>query len=171
MRAIAILLFLGCALQADHWRPIVVNIKRQYVIRNEGHSFTPVYSPNEYPIECDLIIDGDSANVIRQVSSMPYGDSTMVVLYESAESYEQQVTIYVWKRKYQVKYERVIDFTDLIQRFECIDSKLELNSLDLANRKEIRGYLEFQGKCVEGCSDKNKRIRIAGNFVFTVYRF
>jgi hypothetical protein len=171
MRVVLILLVFGCAINTYDWRPIVLNTQRQYVIRNEGQPFTPLYSPNQFTIDSDLIIDGDSANVIRQSISTPYRDSTVIELYESSESYEQFVTIYVWKGKYQVKYEREIDLTDLVQRFECVDSKLELNSLDFSDRKKIRGYLEFEGKCIEGCIDKNKKIRIAGNFVVTIYRY
>jgi hypothetical protein len=171
MKSLTIFLCLVCATHADHWRPIVLNIERQYMIRNEGQAFTPLYSPNKFTIDCDLIIDKDSANVIRQSNSTPHGDSTIIELYESSESFEHYITIYVSKGKYQVEYKRTIDLTDLFQRFESTDSKLELNSLDFSDRKKIHGYLEFRGKCVEGCIDKNKKVEIAGNFGVTIYRY
>ena len=69
------------------------------------------------------------------------------------------------------KGELTINFMDVVQKFEVVKSKLELNSANLVKGSKIRGHVEYTGKCVSGCSEKNRRIRIEGNFAVKIYRY
>ena len=171
MLRLLFIVFVTLAMGSDCWRPIILNTQRNYEIKNEGRSYRPLYLENEEIIQSNLIIDADSARVIRMTTSVPLNDTIVIKLFDNEESFAHAFDIVVIKDQYLIRYSREINFTDLIQKFEPVKTKLELNSLDFSKGSRIRGHIEYTGKCISGCTDKNKKVRIEGNFAVKIYRY
>ena len=158
--------------EGDCWKPIVVNSDRNYVIKNEGKVYkSSSHVGREEMIKSDLVINGDSLNVIRSGYSYPLGDTVVIELFETTLSYHNLFDIIILNDQYYIRYSREINDTDFIQKFQSMKSKLELSSLNFSNRSKIRGHVEYTGECLSGCSEKKKEIRIEGNFVVKINRY
>jgi hypothetical protein len=155
--------------KGDCWKSIAVNSARSYVIKNEGK----LQNPEDLlsTTDADLIIDGDSSHVIRSGYSFPQADTVVMELFETTVSYHNLFDIVIVKDQYQMRYSREINNTEFVQKFEPVKTKLELSSSDFSNGNKIRGHIKYTGRCVSGCSDKNKKIRIEGNFAVKINRY
>ncbi len=145
LRVLIAILLITCN-ERDCWKPIVVNAKRSYFIRNEGKSFKPLYLLNEERITAELVIDGDTANVIKMGTSIPFSmaDTVKIELFDNGPSYAHSFKIVILKEQYLIQYNREIVGADLVQKFEAVKTKLELNSLDLSKGSKIRVMLNTQ---------------------------
>jgi hypothetical protein len=153
-------------------KPIVVNPGRNFIIKNEG----VVYKSSsrvgrEDVIKSDLVINEDPSSLMRSGYSFPMGDTVVIELFETTESYHNIFDIMILKDQYLIQYRREINDTEFVQKFAPVKSKLELSSSDISNGSKIRGRVEYTGRCVSGCSDKNSRIRIEGNFAVKINQY
>jgi len=173
MLRLSIAILIACVIEGDCWKTIIVNTKRDYSIKNEGKSFKPLYLENEESINSDLVIDGNAANVIKMGYSSPFpmNDTVKIEIFDNEASYAHSFNIIILKDRYVIRYSREIIDTEFIQKFEPVKSKLELSSLDFSNGSKIRGHVEYTGRCVSGCLDKNKKIKIEGNFAVKINRY
>jgi len=172
LRLLVTILFIS-GIHGDCWKSIVISRERPYLVKNEGESFKPLYSENKASVNSDLMIDEDTARLIKMGYSYPFpmGDTVRLDLFDNEASYAHSFKIYILRNKYLIKYSREIVGTDLVQKFEPVKSMLELNSLDFSNGSKIRGHVEYTGKCVSGCSNKSRRVWIAGNFAVKIHRY
>lgn len=168
VRLLLTILFISVA-KGDCWKPISVNSQRSYVIKNEGILQNP--EDKISTTDADLIIDGDSLNVIRSGYSFPLADTVVIELFETNEMYHNLFDIVIVEDRYTIMYSREVNNTEFVQKFETVRSKVEFNSSDFSNGSKIRGHVEYLGKCKSGCSDKNKKIRIEGNFAVEIHRY
>jgi hypothetical protein len=155
--------------KVDQWNQIVVNTQRKYDIRNEGKLYKPLYLDNEESIQADAVIDGDSSKVIRLTTSVLLGDTVVIKLFDNEESFAHAFDILIYKGNYMMRYSREINFTDLVQKFDPVKSKLELSSLNVSDGSDVRGHVEYIGECVSGCTSKKKRVQISGEFTVKIY--
>jgi hypothetical protein len=170
-RLLATILVIG-VIKGDCWKPVVVNASRNYIIKNEGKVYkSSSIVGREDVIKSDLMINGDSSNIIRSGYSFPLGDTVVIELFETTVGYHNLFDIVILKDQYLIRYSREINDTEFVQKFELVKSKLELSSLDFSNGHKIRGHVEYTGRCVSGCSDKNKKIRIEGNFAVKINKY
>lgn len=155
-----------CSSGGDCWRAFVVNKQLQFEVKDEGKMFTPLYLENAEAINADLVIDGDTSRRIKMGFSSPLamGDTIRIDLFDNEEAYAHLFEIFILKDKYLIRYSREINYTDVVQVFVPIKSHLELNSSNFIYGSKIRGRVSYLGRCISGCSDKDKQIRIEGNF-------
>jgi len=171
LRLLVAILIIGIV-EGDCWKPVVVNSSRNYIIKNEGKIYKSSSTiGREDVIKSYLMINRDSSNVVRSGYSFPLGDTVVIELFETTVSYHNLFDIVILKDQYTIRYSREINDTEFVQKFETVKSKLELNSSDFSNGSKIRGHVEYTGKCVSGCSDKNKKIKIEGNFAVKINRY
>jgi len=165
-------ILLVSVVESDCWKPIIVNSGRTYVIKNEGKVYkSSSRIGREDMIKSDLMINEDSSMVIRSAYSFPLGDTVVLELFETNTSYHNLFDIVILKDQYLIRYSREINDTEFVQKFEPVKSKLELSSSDFSNGNNIRGHVEYTGRCVSGCADKNKKIKIEGNFAVKIHRY
>jgi hypothetical protein len=155
----------------DCWQPIIVDAGRTYAVKREGKLHKTAHEDREQMTRADLVIDGDSSNVIRAGYSVPLGDTVVIELFETTISYHHLFDIIILEDRYAIRYVREINETDLVQVFECTKSRIVFNSSDFSNNSQIRGYVEYTGRCLSGCSDKHKLIKISGNFSVEINRY
>jgi len=169
MLRLSIVILIACVIEGDCWKAIVMNTKRDYVVKNEGklQNVEDILSTTE----ADLVIDEELATVIRSGYSFPLKDTVVIELFETTVGYHNLFDIVILKDQYLIRYSREINDTEFIQKFEPVKSKLELSSLDFSNGSKIRGHVEYTGRCVSGCLDKNKKIKIEGNFAVKINRY
>jgi hypothetical protein len=171
LRLLIAILILSLA-ESECWKPIQFNPAQNYPVKNEGKAYrSSSYTEREDDIKSDLVINGDSSTSIRSGYSFPLGDTIVIELFETTMSYHNVFDIVIVDDKYLIRYSREINDSEFIQKFEPIHSQLELSSSDFSNGNKIRGHVEFIGKCVTGCSDQNRQLRIKGNFSVKIHRY
>lgn len=157
----------------DCWKTVELNSRDAYFIPNEGKLFKPLYSENEETINAYLVINNDTASLIKMcyTSPFPMGDTVKIEAFDNEASFSNSLTVTIFHNKYKIDYKREVNFTDLVQKFGTVKSELVLSSLDFSNLGKIRCHIEYTGKCISGCTEKNKKISIEGNFVTKIHRY
>jgi hypothetical protein len=169
MFRLCIAILLMDVVRGDCWKKIIVNKDRNYVIKNEGKLQKPQDLVST--TDADLVINGEPTAVIRSGYSFSLGDTVVIELFETTVSYHNLFDVVILNDQYIIRYSREINNTEIVQKFEPMKSKLELSSSDFSNGSKVRGHVEYTGRCVSGCSDKNKKVKIEGNFAVKIDRY
>lgn len=172
LKYLSVILFISC-FGSDCWMPIIFNTNRSYVIKNQGKAFKPLYSENEFKVNAALVIDGDTARTLRlsDTDPFPMADTLRIDVFDNEVGYAHTFSIVILKDKYSIRYMREINYTEFVQKFESVESKLELSSSDFSNGSHVSGHVEYIGRCASGCIDTQKKIRIEGNFSVKISRY
>lgn len=148
------------------WHKVNIDSSRSYEIKNEGNVINTLFDvpETEGVIKSSLIVNNDTLNKIQFVKGELNNDTLRILIHQTDPAYHHEYEITVFGDEYRINYEFRTSGEQDELKWMIIDSMLKLNSLDFKSGKEIRGYTEYEGKCVAGCNSDPERITVKGNF-------
>jgi hypothetical protein len=172
-----IYLFVSFFLMAAHFqftqaqvirsKKFLVEANRHFEIKNENKVFEIEKNFSD-TVKCDLVLNNDPSKLLEYTTVKQNHDTIIIEIYNHTITYDNHyLTLKIIHQKYSVSYTyfSVLDSPPLDRRIDNMRSKLILNTNDIAKRSEIRGYIEYSGKCKKGCTGD---VFLKGNFKFKI---
>jgi hypothetical protein len=149
--------------QKIKWSQVEVENK-DYKIPKEGEVINTLFDVPETKglIASSLLVNNDTLSKIQFTKCEMRSDTLKILIHQTDPTLHHEYIITVTKGKYFIVYKFLTSGEQIKRKIEPLEMKLVLNSLDFTKGKEIRGYTEFRGKCVKGCSED--LILVKGNF-------
>jgi hypothetical protein len=150
--------------QQYKWSKFSVDGKKTFHIESENE-VVDLSMFNEPPdtIRASLVVNNNSLNTIVFTKARREGNKLVVLIHDTNEAYHHEFEISIVKDKYFTHYKFLVsgesDDEGLIIPHE---SSLVLNSCKFKRGNEIRGYIQFKGKCAMPCNEE--WITVDGNF-------
>jgi|LakMenEpi03Aug12_release.lakeMendotaPanAssembly.Ray.scaffolds.fasta_scaffold1203116_1 hypothetical protein len=156
---------------------VVTNGNDAFNIQNEDKVLkdeSDVYAPYD-TVRSDVNFENWNSSV-RFTRSTLKENILEIVIYESNPSFDLKYVITVKNKMFKINIlyrspDRAIrenEEVDLFLKISPVQSKLILSTLEFKKGTIIRGYTEFQGRCMLGWNDKNNKgeriIKLKGNF-------
>ncbi|MEI9919864.1 MAG: hypothetical protein WDO14_13855 [Bacteroidota bacterium] len=166
MRVIVMLVLAGLTCSAfGQQGTVVVDPKRNYTVKSEGEIYNGF--DREYPeyadtTTADLNFNNSDWINIHFAKANFAGDTLQILVYETNPAFHHQYRISIIDNKFFIYYEFRTSGENVKRIARTLESKLILNTLDFKKGKEIRGYTEYKGECIDDCW--SEPISIRGNF-------
>ena len=149
-------------------RTLSVDATRDFEIEHEDSTISRS-GPNgneTFKIASNLMVENNDLHKeiheIKFAKAERRGDTLSILIFESHSALRHEYWIKIVKDRYMIDY-RSLQAGEVKRKIKPEGFGLILNSSDLNTGKDLRGYTEYRGNCVKGCS-RDKVVIIRGNF-------
>ena len=165
---IVVLLAMSEIATGQIFRTLTVDDTRDFEIEHEDSTVSkPGVNGNElFKVASDLMVENHDLH--KDLHEMKFtqagkkGDTLTILIFETHPTLRHEYWIKVVKDKYMIDY-RSVPGGDVKRKINPEGFGLILNTAEVGHGKELRGYTEYRGNCVKGCS-RDKVVIIRGNF-------
>ena len=148
-------------------RPFQVDAKRDYNITDEGEAFSE-YGQHSVT-HADLIVNKDSMTTIINTEAYKHGDTLDILVYNEIDSsHDHNFQIQLIRDKCFVFYDFSYPMDEENRKLKTIKFQVTLNKNTFNVGTELRGHVEYLGKCTSYCMYDLKDVEVHGDFVVTV---
>ncbi len=150
------------------FRTLSIDATRDFEIEHEDSTVSRI-GPNgneSFKIASDLMVANN--DIHTDIHEMKFtqagltGDTLTILIFEAHPSLRHEYWIKIVKDKYMIDYRSLLA-GEVKRKIKPEGFGLILNTSDIGPGKELRGYTEYRGNCVKGCS-RDKVVIIRGNF-------
>ena len=166
MRALCLisLLIVSNVVAGQVYKPLAIDTKKDFKFRNEGKTIK--WWDVIETVNSDMLVNDDTLTDIQFTKAKLRGDTLDIEIYQSDESHDHHYRIEIIKDRYKIDYDFSYPADTTDRKIQPLDFMLTLITKKFKKGKDIRGYTEFKGKCIQNCYDE---ILIAkGTFKVTV---
>jgi hypothetical protein len=146
---------------------VIVDNKNKYAVPFEEGTF------GDQTIHAYLLCNENPIETLYVTDASLRKDTLEILIFGFNGVESQQYLIRVHQNKYSLGYQiqSTMDAQIELDNNTKIDRKIspsktmvKLNTLKFQKGVRVRGYTEFEGKCVSGCGVKPFEVKIKGNF-------
>jgi hypothetical protein len=147
-------------------KPFMVDKKREYSVQDEGTEF--IDHNARYITQAALDVSMTDRALISYTDARLRTDTLDILVHDFDESHSHNFQIRIVAGQYAMLYDFSYPIDAINRRIETLSSKLILNTGSFRRGESIRGYVEYSGKCVQGCEYTPGLIVAKGNFVVLI---
>jgi hypothetical protein len=151
---------------AKDLKPFVVDKKGVYSVQDEGTEF--IDHNVRYITQAALEVSMTDRAVISYTDARLRGDTLDILIHDFDESHAHNFQIRIVGGKYAMLYDFSYPVDEVNRKIETLSSKLILNTGSFRKGESVRGYVEYSGKCEQGCEYTPGLIVVRGNFMVSI---
>lgn len=141
----------------------IIDLGNNFNVPNIG-SVVHTLGEMQDTINAKVLVNGDTISQIRFTKGFIQGDTVIITAYGLNEATYDELVITMFNSEYTIEYKFEESGVQLDRRMNVKKTKLRLNSNQFERGSIVKGYIEYEAICAQGCINPNYLIVIKGNF-------